>query len=335
MLSRTASVGFSAIMGVPMATTQDFANWICGPRLLPDFLLLCLRGMTGEFRRLMMGSTHNTIYMPDIETLTIAAPPIEEQANIVRDTARKSGRYDALIAEAGAAVALLQERRAALISAAVTGKIDIQAQKPVVAADRDRVRLIVAAAVVERLAHRQNFGRVKLQKLIYLAETHAGISELDGNYLRAAAGPLDRAMIEQMEVSLEQSGRFAVSQVHGRGGQVSYRVLGGQGAFRDEARSVLKEREAKLAELIDTFTDLDTKSTEAVATLYGAWNDLLQDGAIVSDDAVVTEVLSNWHPEKAQKFKKAELLTWLQWMRRQGLTPRGVGPRTTTGRLFT
>jgi type I restriction enzyme S subunit len=32
MLSRTASVGFSAIMGVDMATTQDFANWVCGPR---------------------------------------------------------------------------------------------------------------------------------------------------------------------------------------------------------------------------------------------------------------------------------------------------------------
>src|SRR6185369_14841268 len=29
MLSRTASVGFSAIMGVPMATTQDFVNWVC------------------------------------------------------------------------------------------------------------------------------------------------------------------------------------------------------------------------------------------------------------------------------------------------------------------
>ncbi|WP_432207125.1 restriction endonuclease subunit S [Brevundimonas naejangsanensis] len=82
MLSRTASVGFSAIMGVPMATTQDFANWICGPKLLPDFLLLCLRAMGGEFRRLMMGSTHNTIYMPDIEALTVAAPPINEQVAI-------------------------------------------------------------------------------------------------------------------------------------------------------------------------------------------------------------------------------------------------------------
>lgn len=35
ILSRTASVGYSAIMGCDMATTQDFVNWICKPGLLP------------------------------------------------------------------------------------------------------------------------------------------------------------------------------------------------------------------------------------------------------------------------------------------------------------
>ena len=64
ILSRTASVGFSVILGEPMATTQDFANWICGPLLRPEYLLYVLRGMRHEFGRLMMGSTHKTIYMP-------------------------------------------------------------------------------------------------------------------------------------------------------------------------------------------------------------------------------------------------------------------------------
>ena len=37
ILSRTASVGFSAILGVDMAvTTQDFVNWVCGPSLKPS-----------------------------------------------------------------------------------------------------------------------------------------------------------------------------------------------------------------------------------------------------------------------------------------------------------
>ena len=45
VLCRTASAGYSAIMGADMATSQDFATWTCGPLLRPRFLLLCLRAM--------------------------------------------------------------------------------------------------------------------------------------------------------------------------------------------------------------------------------------------------------------------------------------------------
>ena len=126
MLSRTASVGFSAVMGVPMATTQDFANWICGPRLLPDFLLYVFRSMAGEFRRLMMGSTHNTIYMPDIQSFRFVLPPVNEQEQIVSHVRQLAASFDDLTAQAESAVQLLNERRSALISAAVTGQIDVR-----------------------------------------------------------------------------------------------------------------------------------------------------------------------------------------------------------------
>lgn len=53
-------------------------------------------------------------------------PPIHEQRLIATSLAGTSVRFTALIAEAEAAIALLQERRAALISAAVTGKIDVR-----------------------------------------------------------------------------------------------------------------------------------------------------------------------------------------------------------------
>ena len=49
ILSRTASVGFSGIMPLPMATTQDFANWVCGSRISPEYLLYSLRAMTPDF----------------------------------------------------------------------------------------------------------------------------------------------------------------------------------------------------------------------------------------------------------------------------------------------
>ena len=128
ILSRTASVGFSGIMGVDMATTQDFANWICGPRLQPEFLLYVLRAMDGEFRHLMVGSTHNTIYMPDIKSLRFALPSREQQMEIVQHVRAMTQAFDTLTAEAQRAIDLLQERRTALISAAVTGQIDVRQQ---------------------------------------------------------------------------------------------------------------------------------------------------------------------------------------------------------------
>ena len=130
MLSRTASVGYSAIMGCAMATTQDFINWVCKPELMPEFLLYVLRGMRSEFDRLMMGSTHQTIYMPDVAKLMMGLPSRQEQAGIVSFIDAETARLDALTAEATRAIALLKERRTALISAAVTGKIDVRNTLP-------------------------------------------------------------------------------------------------------------------------------------------------------------------------------------------------------------
>jgi type I restriction enzyme S subunit len=66
-LSRTASVGFVAIMGQPMSTSQDFANWICGADLDPEFLMYALVMSRDYLRQIAVGATHKTIYMPTLE----------------------------------------------------------------------------------------------------------------------------------------------------------------------------------------------------------------------------------------------------------------------------
>jgi type I restriction enzyme S subunit len=109
-----------------MATTQDFANWICGPMVLPEYLLYVFRSMRSEFDRLNMGSTHQTIYMPDINAFRCPLPPVAEQHAIVQDIRTKFSSIDTLIAKAQKAIELQKEHRTALISAAVTGKIDVQ-----------------------------------------------------------------------------------------------------------------------------------------------------------------------------------------------------------------
>lgn len=82
-LSRTASVGFVAIMAAPMATSQDFANWVCGCELDPEYLMYALVRSRAVLRELATGATHKTIYMPTLESFHICAPEPAEQRRIV------------------------------------------------------------------------------------------------------------------------------------------------------------------------------------------------------------------------------------------------------------
>jgi len=59
-------------------------------------------------------------------TLRIRIPPVQEQNEIVAYLDDRTSRFDRLINEAGRAISLFEERRATLISAAVTGKIDVR-----------------------------------------------------------------------------------------------------------------------------------------------------------------------------------------------------------------
>jgi type I restriction enzyme S subunit len=62
----------------------------------------------------------------DLYEYQIAVPPVLEQASIAEFLDRETNKIDELTSEATHAIDLLQERRTALISAAVTGKIDVR-----------------------------------------------------------------------------------------------------------------------------------------------------------------------------------------------------------------
>lgn len=124
IFSRTASIGFSGIMPVAMATTQDFWNWICGPKLIPEFLLFLFRAMTQKFAEITNGSTHKTIYQPIAAGLEICAPPIDEQRAICEYITDGIRKIDATRSSVMLSISKLTEYRGALITSAVTGQIE-------------------------------------------------------------------------------------------------------------------------------------------------------------------------------------------------------------------
>lgn len=126
VLCRTASAGYSAVIGEDMTTSQDFVTWTCGPQLDPFYLLWCLRAMRADLLgRLAMGSTHKTIYVPDLQMLRIPLPALAEQRSIVESIRAGNSAIDAAIDAIDRQLVLLAERRQALITAAVAGQIDV------------------------------------------------------------------------------------------------------------------------------------------------------------------------------------------------------------------
>jgi type I restriction enzyme S subunit len=84
VFSRTATVGKATVMGCEMATSQDFANYVCGSRVHCHYLMHLFRFMAPEWKRLMAGSTHNSIYMPVFQSLQVLLPPVPEQEMIAK-----------------------------------------------------------------------------------------------------------------------------------------------------------------------------------------------------------------------------------------------------------
>ena len=108
----------------------------CLPSISEQYLVEAMRSIV-TFQQLAFLSRGGTMEVINIGTLNeviLALPPINEQNEIVASVRQASARFDELYQKADRAVALLHERRAALITAAVTGQIDVRGLPPAEAA---------------------------------------------------------------------------------------------------------------------------------------------------------------------------------------------------------
>ncbi len=92
------------------------------------YLLLFLR--SSAFRQGVggqaTGSTAEGVKRRHLMAMPLCVPPVEEQGALSECIVQEIGRIDRIVPAAETAISLLKEHRTALISAAVTGKIDVR-----------------------------------------------------------------------------------------------------------------------------------------------------------------------------------------------------------------
>ena len=90
-----------------------------------------LSTLTDDIReRVKQGSGQPNLNTDIVKTIAVPIPPDAEVEKIVEEIGRLRQRFTDLMNQATAGISLLQERRTALISAAVTGKIDVRHWQP-------------------------------------------------------------------------------------------------------------------------------------------------------------------------------------------------------------
>lgn len=116
---------------------KEHEGWLCGTgslkaklnRLLtPEYayLLITSEGVISELALESKGSTMDNLNTETLGRVRIPVPPVNEQSEVLKYVENVSGKYASLVSKAETAIRLMQERRTALISAAVTGKIDVR-----------------------------------------------------------------------------------------------------------------------------------------------------------------------------------------------------------------
>lgn len=124
ILQRTIPI---AINTVPVTMNQDMKALKFGKRVLVEYIANLIHGNTAQLllEWSKEGATVESIEHEYLANSLIPVPSLKEQEEITQVIAKKMKVYAELTEKAELQITLLQERRTALISSAVTGKINV------------------------------------------------------------------------------------------------------------------------------------------------------------------------------------------------------------------
>lgn len=124
VLSTRAPIGHLAIAGRDLCTNQGCRSLVFRRDSSRRFFFFQLIAARPELQSMGQGSTFRELAKDKLEDMLIAEPPEDEQRAIAAFLDRETARIDALVSKKERLIELLQEKRTALVSRAVTKGLD-------------------------------------------------------------------------------------------------------------------------------------------------------------------------------------------------------------------
>lgn len=129
LLSINGTIGSTALFNhEPIILGKSAAYINCEIELNRNFLMRYLQSSHAlrYYDLEVTGTTISNLSLNSIRQMKTALPPLKEQKEIVEYCAKQMKKYGDLIKKANKLILISKERKTALISAAVTGKIDVR-----------------------------------------------------------------------------------------------------------------------------------------------------------------------------------------------------------------
>jgi type I restriction enzyme S subunit len=126
MIGQGKTRGMSAMLCISATINQNLAAICPGSCIEGLYILYVLHAVYEWLREAGRGGNQAAMNCEILSALRIPIPPLAEQRTIVDFIETAAAKLDSLKVEAERAIALLKERRGALIAAAVTGLIDVR-----------------------------------------------------------------------------------------------------------------------------------------------------------------------------------------------------------------
>ena len=309
-----ATIGKLGILTIPATTNQACCACIAFQEIETKFLFYYLLSERDNLRKRGDGGAQPNISREKIIAYLLPLPPLAEQKRIVTNVDKLMQICEKLEIKNSIAQKSSSELFQSILQNYFTQK---ENSNEII--DLNYKRAVLSAKIINEMHEEKYFGAVKLEKILYLCETHLGIT-LNGKYKKEAAGPYDAKSRYEVEDILKIKKWFDVQKVTNGSVEITkYLPLENCHEIKTLYNDVFAGSLSKIDKLMDLFKGKNSDFCESIATLYAVWKNRLNNNLTCSNSELIAD-FKMWSKSK-ERFYDSDLLDRILFMRRKGLTP--------------